>query len=233
MSKKDLQNERIDRTARRLLDAVSVTDAEIEKIVAAPRLFDSVKARIRAEQAQTRKAKTFFPVWNFQTAAGAFAVLLVLLAVATAAFFKTKEAPQIVKENNKPEIKAPAPPSENPLPTAEITKTKATAVRNSADSQKTIFKEDASKPASRERKPNPPKAAQTHKKESKDVFYPLAVAGNWEADGEDLQIVRAELSRSELFALGVNLPVENESARIKTDLLVSSDGVARAIRFVE
>jgi hypothetical protein len=65
------------------------------------------------------------------------------------------------------------------------------------------------------------------------VFYSLAVGRNWEESGEDLQIVRAEISRSELFALGINLSVENESAKVKTDLLVGADGLARAFRFVE
>lgn len=232
MSEKHLQNEKIDRIGRKLLEATRAQSVEIEKIADAPHLFDSVKARIKAEQRQTRKTKTIFPVWNFQTAAGAFAVLIILLAVAAVAFFKTQDAPQISEKINEPIIEAPIINNENP-PLPEITKIKAPAIKNAEAVQKVDFKAETAKLPDRARKSDVSKAAQSSKKETKDVFYPLAFGGNWEAEGEDLQIVRAELSRSELFALGVNLPVENESARIKTDLLVGADGVARAIRFVE
>jgi hypothetical protein len=232
MSEKDLQKEKIERAGRRLLGAGRVRSAEIEKIVAAPHLFDSVKARIKAEQSRRKKAESFFPAWNFQTAAGAFAVLIVLLAFAAVIFVKTQNSPQIVGEINKPLIEAPIKQSENPT-MPEITKTNALPSKNQLTARKADFKAETPKPVARTPKISPPKTAQTNKKEPKQVFYPLAFGGTWEANGEDLRIVRAELSRSELFALGVNLPVENESARIKTDLLVGADGVARAIRLVE
>jgi hypothetical protein len=233
MSKQHLQKETLDRAARRLLEAASVRDIEIEKIVAAPHLFDSVRARIKAETPRRAKAKFF--VWNLQTASGAFAVLIVLLAIAAVAFSGKTVAPQTAAKIDAPEIQTSFKQSENPPPAPEIVKTgeKAPAVKNPATAQKTDFKEDAPNLTNRARKTIQAKTEQSHKKDAKAVFYPLAFGGNWEADGEDLQIVRAELSRSELFALGINLPVENESARVKTDLLVGADGVARAIRFVE
>jgi hypothetical protein len=64
-------------------------------------------------------------------------------------------------------------------------------------------------------------------------FYALTYAGNLGETGEDWQIIRTEISRSSLFALGVNLSIENESEKLKTDLLVGSDGIPRAIRFVK
>jgi hypothetical protein len=41
------------------------------------------------------------------------------------------------------------------------------------------------------------------------------------------------MSRARLLALGVAVQTENEIEKIKTDLLVGSDGVARAIRLVK
>ena len=72
----------------------------------------------------------------------------------------------------------------------------------------------------------------TEQNETPGEFYALTAAGNPSENGEELRVVRAELSRSSLFALGVNMPIENESEKIKTDLLVGADGVARAIRLV-
>jgi hypothetical protein len=49
---------------------------------------------------------------------------------------------------------------------------------------------------------------------------------------ESLQLVRVELPRSALVSFGLPMNVERADERIKADLLVGDDGVARAIRFV-
>ncbi|MFL6214196.1 MAG: anti-sigma factor family protein [Blastocatellia bacterium] len=49
---------------------------------------------------------------------------------------------------------------------------------------------------------------------------------------ESLQMVRVELPRSALVSFGLPMNVERADERIKADLLVGDDGVARAIRFV-
>lgn len=69
--------------------------------------------------------------------------------------------------------------------------------------------------------------------EPQKVFFSLPFSENKPVEDEGLQIVRAELSRSELFALGVDLPLENGVSKIRTELLVGVDGIARAIRVVE
>jgi hypothetical protein len=69
--------------------------------------------------------------------------------------------------------------------------------------------------------------------EGEQDFYSLPFAGVFDESKEELQILRVELPRSSLIALGVNLPTESGEASIKTDLLVSSDGVARAVRLLK
>ena len=239
MSKHDLQNERLDQIGRKLLKAVRASNEEIEKIVAAPHLFDSVKARIKSEKQSRRKPKRFFGDWasvfgwNRQSAAATFAILIVFVACTAVIIFKNQDSSQSVKQTIKPEIRPQITQAENRLSPFEIKERKIPMVTNHVNVERVAFKTKAAKLPTRVRKPNPVKPPQGSKKQVQEVFYSLAVAGNWEANGEDLQIVRTELSKSELFALGVNLPMENESAKVKTDLLVSADGVARAIRFVE
>src|SRR4028119_2045871 len=83
MNKRNLQNERLDRIGRNLLEAARMRNGEIEKIVCAPQLFDSIKARIRAEQNKTVK-KSFFgkrqnlSLWSWQRIS-AFSALLFLV----------------------------------------------------------------------------------------------------------------------------------------------------------
>ncbi len=69
--------------------------------------------------------------------------------------------------------------------------------------------------------------------EAEGDFYSLPFAGILEHSKEELQMLRVELPRSSLVALGLKPPLENEKGIIKTDLLVSSDGITRAIRLVK
>lgn len=232
MSKKDLQNKRLDEIGRGLLEAAAIESDEIEQIVAAPHLFESVKAKIKTEQSRRKPKRFVINLWNWRAATASFALLIVAAAGAFL-FIKAKDAQALTAQIDAPKIKTPGATAENSPQTDEIKYIKATEVKNPAVAQRVDFKTDAPKPKNQARKTNLVKYAQAPRNETEGAFYSLALAGNWEADGEDLQIVRAELSRSQLFALGVNLPVENESAKIKTDLLVGSNGVPRAIRFVE
>ena len=244
MSERDLQNEKLDRIGRKLLKTARVSGEEIEKIVAAPQLFDLVKAGIKAENHSRRKPSGFFgnrantPFWNWQNAAGALAILIVFAASAAVFVSKKQDSPQLVGQTLKPKIRPQITQAENQPPPDKIEETKIVETINSTiktrvNAGQIDFKVEKSKSQSRARKPLPHKLIRKPEKQPEEVFYSLSFAGNWEADGEDLQIVRAEISRAELFALGVNLPVENETEKIKTDLLVGADGVARAYRFVE
>ena len=239
MREKDLQNERLDRIERKLLKAVRMRDEEIEKIVTSPRLFDSVKVHIEAEQSR-RQAKAFFgngwslSFWNSKKIVAAFAILIVCTAIAAVIVFKSQNSTQQAKHTIQPETKLQIAQVVNILPPVEEKKETITspAINRARTESKTI-KGETRKITNRVNRANTLKSAKNSAKESPEIFYSLAIGGNWEANGEDLQVVRTELSSAELFALGFNLPVENETAKIKTDLLVSADGVARAIRFVE
>jgi hypothetical protein len=63
------------------------------------------------------------------------------------------------------------------------------------------------------------------------AFIPLA-GGRGFAPAESLQLMRIELPRSALVSFGLPMNVERADQRIKADVLVGNDGVARAIRFV-
>jgi hypothetical protein len=229
MSKKDLQNKEIDRIGRELLGAARVSDEEIEKIIHAPHIFESVRAGIKKEQSR-RKPKRFFnlPVLNWRSAAGAFAILLIL-AVGAVVILSNQSAQPLTVQIEQSKIQMQIKPSEDLPQITKIEQPETPSVKNPVLARRADFRKDAPKLKNQARKANAAKQPQSIKEEG--AFY--ALGGNWEADAEDLQIVRAELSRAELFALGVNLPVENETPKIKTDLLVGAGGVPRAIRFVE
>jgi hypothetical protein len=61
----------------------------------------------------------------------------------------------------------------------------------------------------------------------------LPVAGFTDPrDAEEGQILRVELPRSALLSFGLPMNPERAGERVRADVLVGSDGLARAIRFV-
>jgi hypothetical protein len=75
------------------------------------------------------------------------------------------------------------------------------------------------------------KESRSRRIEEVSEFYAVTYTGDAEDDDND-QIVRVELPRSSLFAMGINVPVENEVVKVKADLLIGSDGVMKAVRLV-
>jgi hypothetical protein len=61
---------------------------------------------------------------------------------------------------------------------------------------------------------------------------PLAYAGpiNLQDGG---QLVRVELPRSAMLSMGLPVNMDRYSERVKADVLLGADGLARAIRFVQ
>lgn len=62
-------------------------------------------------------------------------------------------------------------------------------------------------------------------------FLPITYGGNL-SQLDDGQVVRVELPRSALQSFGLPMNAERAGERVKADVLLGHDGVARAIRFV-
>ena len=233
MIKKDLQTEQLDRIARKLLETTKIQPAEIERISGSPTLFESVKSRINSEQTareaeETMRWSLFAPNRRITGAAfAAFAILALTIfgLVESAKPDLTGQILASVPEIQTSIVKTVAPVIDPVLPEPTIDKISHTGGRINAT--KKIITETPDK------KPKPVNKPLKIQKENVSEFYALTYTGNSIETEENLHIVRVELPRSSLFALGVNIQLENEPGKIKTDLLVGSDGVTRAIRFVK
>jgi hypothetical protein len=203
-----------------------------------------MKARIETVRRERNSKNIFggwanFQIWNWQRASAMVLLLFIVGVISLIVFSKFKPQHQ-TEQAAAPEIKSKATPIEiQPSPTTQIPAHSSAIVKiknpvvESPKIAKQVFVNKTLKPQKfKVQIPNQKQRFQFNQNEPTGEFYALAFAGNPGENGEELQIVRAELSRSSLFALGVNLPIENESEKIKTDLLVGADGVARAIRFV-
>lgn len=272
MNRQNLQNKEIDRVGSRLLKVTKPSNEEIERIVADPQLFDSITARIKADDQIDVQPKHSLlnwnrlklPLLNRQMAIRTAAILTAFFVFAAMILITTQESGHIVEEKKitiEPKIQTKDfAISENPLQESKTDITEKDSLSKSAKRPnnkrivskkksfkqlKSVRKKNSVKPqyASERRsiKPKPSKkqkvaidkSPQVAKNEPQKVFYILPYSGNSEIGSGKVQIVSAKLSRSELFALGVNLQLENENSAIETELIIGDDGVARAIRVVE
>ena len=193
---------------------------------------------------------------NRQMAISAVAILIVFMFFAALFVLRSNESTKVAQEKKivKPKIQPGITKAENSLSDPEIKIEKD--FLSEYESDKEIFSK-INKSPKRIRKKYPansqrvsakisskPKRVQKQnivqkesrqvaKKEPQKIFYSLPFAETSETGSETLQVVSTKLSRSELFALGVNLQLENENSTVETELLVGDDGVARAIRVIE
>ncbi|HLM59535.1 MAG TPA: hypothetical protein VK308_01910, partial [Pyrinomonadaceae bacterium] len=130
--------------------------------------------------------------------------------------FKEPASRELVEHAVTPKAKQKFTPVENIVQVPEIENNKVQKTKNRVRSEKITFKPEKSKALIRSRKQSSAELQKAPKKQQTEVFYSLPSFGTWETDGEILQIVRTEIPRAELFALGVNLAGENESAKVKT-----------------
>ena len=221
MQKRNLDNKRLDEIGRALIKADSLRPVHVDRIVANSNLFDGVRARIAENNAVIVRPTRL----RWGLAAVASTAVVVAAVVFTLSTFQS-DAPQLVRreipvspgagrvasftksDGIAPPLERPAPPVEsrdNPIRTERV------AVR--------------------------PVASTRHKQPVADAsqegeFYALSYAGDPNETDRGGRIIRVDMPRSALFAMGVNIPLENEAEVVKTDLLVGPDGVTRAIRVV-
>lgn len=218
-SMRKLENEKLDEIGKLLVKAGTTPNRDIERAIANPALFDAVQKRIATieERPSIRRSRLLVP------GLASFASIA-LIAVVGFAFFKS--AP-VSKDLVSSPIVAPtatritkySEPDSLPVLRQPIEPTQITAERASHRA-----------PAVRVTRPKQPVVEQSR---FVDDFYAVSYAGDPHETERGGRIVRVDIPRSTLFAMGINVPLENESATVKADLLVGSDGVTRGIRVVD
>lgn len=231
----EIKNQQFKELERDLLKAGKLPAEQIEEIIAEPKLFNLVRAEIAHEKARRANKKSFSPFFFFgkwQTVGVAFAAFFILL-IGLLAFAPRKSVPTDEKARQElPPIKKEQPKverviePEKALIEDDAPVKSAPRIRRQFIAAQTLSKKAEKIAGNAKREPRA-----RIKPESDGEFLPLTYAGNLPDDEQ--RIVRVELPPSRLLSLGIPVHMENESEKIKTDLLVGSDGVARAIRLVK
>jgi anti-sigma factor RsiW len=66
-----------------------------------------------------------------------------------------------------------------------------------------------------------------------DGFIPLPNAVAVAADEDDVNLVRVELPRSAMIALGLDVSADRAEDLVEADVMLGSNGMARAVRFLD
>ncbi len=242
MKKRILQNYNLDKIGRKLLETGKMESNDIEQIVTSEHLFNSIKANIKAEQVRRERLNQqgLFPTLKWQKVGFVFGALaVILIGLIGASLFTSQDKSFLLAEQitqaEKMEIKLPKVQTEIP-PSPTIIKPlafKKSAVNNLRIVSKTVLKSAQNQLTKSTPKAKFAKNQLPAKIADDEKFYPLAYSAIPNQIGEDLRVIRVDMTRTELFALGVNVSPENEYGTIKADLLVGIDNIPQAIRFVK
>lgn len=227
-----LADERMLSAGLRYLAASASTEQAPARIESA--LLAAFRERNATVSAPTVSAPVVTPIngrrlsrWAIAAAA---AILILIALVALRANQSLQEPPKQAKETQvAPDVASPAPGKESPeKKEADTPVTPRRNLQNYAA-------------ANRPRRPAPRAEAVNAKDNAKDAaagdyeittdFIPLNYRGRL-ADLEGGQVLRVELPRSSLASFGLPVNLERAGERIKADVVVGNDGMARAIRFV-
>lgn len=223
MPKKQLNNKALDAVGRSLIAGSGLTDAEIEKIVDAPYLYAKVKARAQDGNHEQARQRRWIVSPLATTVFGS--LVLTIAGIVGFSYFGQKESPEFRVRDVQVPVTAPG--IERPKVPPEPVVTKFTAGR-SFDNDVQVEQAVERRVVRRtQTKPQPVDMGQ-----SEAEFYTLTYAGDPQETVRGGRVIRVDIPRSTLFAMGVDLPLENESPTVKADLLVGPDGVTQAIRIV-
>ncbi len=219
MEKRHLQDNELDLIGQKLIRSGVLRTDEIERIAESPRLFAGVMNRVKA----TPSAKSRMFMLRPAFAASFTAIVCVLAA---GGYFIIR---QPVNHAVAPPVNPAPAPKLDPVKPVQFTKqTEPDLVSPSrSDSfaipaQRAIIRKGGNG-RSTGRKPSIEPRQELE-------FYPITYTGDPSENVNGGRVIRVEMSRASLFAMGVNVPIENGTELIKADLLVGPDGVPRAIR---
>lgn len=217
---KKLDKNQLDEIGKALVRTDAVLSRDLESVVADPALFDSIRVRITSEPAVAPRRQTYLPA-----RIAAFATLTVIAAFAFVVVISKKQPSEIAVT---PLPVAAPKATDNVARFTEpdrIVDSERPSVVHPVRSERTV-----DRPVVRSIRPQRPEAQQAQPETS---FYAVSYAGDPHETERGGRIVRVDIPRSTLFAMGVDIPLENEAEVVKADLLIGPDGVTRGIRVVK
>jgi hypothetical protein len=218
--KRDLKNKEVFAIGDKVLKAVRLADDEIDRIVSSPALFDSIRKAVQTAQPYVADVpSSYLPIFQRPLAVFAVAGLIIAVSLGVAGLLIRNGVDTVEPaELNESITQEPIP--ESLIVTGDVGAFYRETVGANAD-----------RAPRRKTRATEPRRHKAVIEEQLGEFQAVTYAGD-EPDGEG-RIVRVELPRASLYAMGIDVPVENAAASIKADLLIGFDGVMKAVRVVK
>lgn len=223
MRKHESQNEKVDQLAKQLIGQTMLSESEIDKIIASPMLYSSIRNKVNATPVKQKFG------WFRVPAIAAFASLFVIAGITGFVLLRNGETTQTLSRNiPKPVI--PETVNKVNVPDGYVDTLSEPEVDESTTQREStrmqIQNASYRRPVSSISRPLRPKV----EKQPDLEFIPLVYTDDPAESVRGGRVIRVEMSRASLFAMGINVPIENGAEMVKADLLVGQDGVPRGIR---
>lgn len=231
MNKRNLQNSELDLIGRKLIEHGSVPLAEIDDIVSNPELFSLVNTRIAANgktpALMTSAGSYLVSFVRRDTVAFAGIAVIMVAAIAAVSLLRTEKV-QIAANTVRDPAAMPVAAWPD-LPRQEVVVGRNPSPGRATDRdvvyEKAVVRQT---PNNGGRKPRLVVSS-----EPDGDFYAISYGGDPSDTSDGGHVIRVDMKRSSLFAMGVNVPLENDGEFVKADLLIGRDGVTRAIRVIK
>jgi len=216
MRNKYLKRADVRRITGHLLRGAEIPDLKVEEMVNASDLFVRILTDVRHQRQAARSFEKVHATsfkWHHGFASASAVSALLVVAVGAWALVNLRSDTDIA---NIPEV---GPSFVKPALLEDISNSSGIPVVAAINRkpQKVISKK-ATKPV----------IVQTTSED--EPFQRIALTGDSPQFTESDRIIRVELPRTSLFAMGVNVAVENEGDRVKAELLLSQDGIMKGVR---
>ena len=242
MRNKRLEKEKLENIGRGMLAAGALRESEIEKIAAREDLFAGVLARLDSASAAAAPKEAFsFTRFVRRHELGIGGSMAAVLCIGILALYLQQKPAEMT--SNGTQFPAGQPEAARPDITPQVIVNGSTAGRaqDHRPAPDRVVDEPAAEPAveravyrqARQSAVAHPQRVSAPTEADPAEFYPVTFTGDNGESARGGRVIRVDISRASLFAMGVNVPLENESPTVKADLLVGPDGVTRAIRIVE
>lgn len=230
--KRDLSNENhLDRLGLELLKAAALSETEIEATASSGELFSRVRSRIINESVARRghSARVVLARRVLLVASAAIVAVAGIVAASTL-IRRGTTGRNIAVRVERPAAERNVASTPTPvLADRDVTPEPRPEMVSVDDDGPRIEKAVAYRRMP-ERRPVRNTQPQV---ENPMEFYALADLHPSEETTRQGRVVRVDLPKASLVALGINIPLDSDKQLYQTDLLVGPDGVPRAIRLVE
>lgn len=232
MNDRRSQKQTLETLGRDLIKNSAIQECEIDEIVGRTELFSKVLKRIDSDRTGVRPGRThWWSIMRYRVAVGSMAAAAFVAFVGLYAASSRTGIPVTGNVSNEPALATGSSSQIGPNVTLSgFTAGRASGIESDISTQSPVPQQAIYRPA-RESSPSVQRASTRSVPDAE--FYAVTYMGDGGESARGGRVIRVDIPRSTLFAMGMNVPLENESPTVKADLLIGPDGVTRAIRIVE